>query len=114
MASGTPTVEAGSFLGPVRSYTKSDTRFVTEIVLGAYVTGGIVLTEPEDVRGLTLVAVNILNPVIDVAGDEIYSWDGSKTAPKIIAIVCSTGAQLGNGVATSSNPLYVEFIYADA
>lgn len=114
MASGTPTVEAGSNIGPVRSFTKSDTRFVTEIVLGNYVTGGIVLTEPDDARGMSLVAVNIMNPVIAVAGDELFSWDGSKTAPKIICTVISTGAQLANDTATSTSPLYVEFIYADA
>ena len=111
MASGTPTVEAASSVAPVRSFTKSDTRIVSEVVLGAYVTDGIVVTEPADGRGMTLVAINVMNPVIDVGGDEIYSWNGSKTAPKITANVISTGAELGNGVATSSNPLYIEFFY---
>ena len=111
MASGTPTVEQAGSVAPVRSFTRSDTRVVCEIILGAYVTGGIVLTQPAEVKGLDLQAVNILNPVIDVAGDELYSWNGSKTAPKITATVISTGAELGNTVATSTNPLYVEFIY---
>lgn len=111
MATGTPTIAAEGSVAPVRSFTRSDTRVVTSIILGAYVTGGIVLTEPSEAKGMTLRGVNVMNPVIDVAGDELYSWDGSITAPKIIATVISTGAQLGSSVATSTNPLYVEFIY---
>ena len=112
MASGAPVVQKPGSVGPVRSVTRSDTRVVASVVLGAYVTGGIVVTLPDEVKGLDLVAINVMNPIIDVAGDELYSWNGDAAAPKITATVISTGAQLGNGVATSANPLWLEFILA--
>lgn len=112
MASGAPVVQKPGSHGPVRSVTRSDTRVVASVVLGAYVTGGIVLTPPTDeVKGLELLAVNVLNPVTEVGVDRIYSWDGSASAPKIIAKVISTAAQVSDGGTTSTEPLWLEFIY---
>lgn len=111
MASGAPSVQRAGSHGPVRSISRGDTRVVASVVLGAYVTGGIVVTLPAGVPGLDLVAINVLNPFIDEGVDKLYSWNGSASAPKITAKVISTGAELGNTVATSNNPLWLEFIF---
>ncbi len=111
MSTAAPIVQRVGSVGPVRSITRSDTRVVCSVVLGAYVTGGIVLTLPDELRGMDLLAINVMNAVTEVGVDRIYGWNGSVSAPKIIAKVISTAAELANASATSTAPLFLELIY---
>ncbi len=79
----------------------------------SYSTGGDVFTEPSPKPGI-LVSINVLNPVPDPAGDTMYSWNGSTSAPKIGAVVISTGAQVAAAVDNSGDTLYAEVKYRTA
>lgn len=111
MATAAPVVPRPGSVAPVRSVTRGDTRVVCSVVLGAYVTGGIVLTLPDEIRGMDLLAINVMNAIPEVAVDRMYGWDGSVSAPKIIAKVISTASELANASATSTAPLFLELIY---
>lgn len=114
MATGTPTVTQPGSSGPVRSMgPRSDTRIVVTFAVGAYATGGAALTLPDEVKGMSLKGVNILNPIPDPDGDVVFSWTGDAATPKVGATVISTGAEAANAADYAAVDLVAELIYGD-
>jgi hypothetical protein len=75
----------------------------------SYSTGGDTLTLPtSDVRGKGLVGVNILTRQ---DGTRFYDWNGSVSAPKIVAYTAGN-AQVASTTDLSAVTLRVELIYA--
>lgn len=112
MPSGAPsylTREAG---GNVSGSGRQHRVFVST-ALGTYVTGGVVLTLPGEVQGMSLISVNVLTPFgFPVVADMIFGWDGTASASaKIVARVMSTGAEVANAAATGTVKL--ELVYGD-
>lgn len=88
-------------------------RVILSTVLGAYVTGGVVLTLPGEVQGRDLQAVSVLTPFgSPIVADMAFAWNGTVGAgARIFARVMSTGAEVANAAATGTVKL--ELFYAD-
>lgn len=115
MPSGAPTYLSRESQGPVMG-SGNQQRVIISTALGAYVTGGVVLTLPGEVQGRDVLAVNVLTSFgFPVVADMTFSWAGNvgtgANAPKIIARVMSTGLEVANAAATGTVKL--EIVYGD-
>jgi hypothetical protein len=110
MATTQPVLQ-GAAAGPIVSWSKGRLIAIPATINMAnpYTAGGEPVTQPSDAKGMKLVGLIVLTPVPAVA-DRIFSWNGSTTSPKIIAMVMSTGVELG-AVNLSGVTLNVLFLY---
>lgn len=77
----------------------------------SYDTGGSVLTLPtSDVRGMELKGVIILSGAA-VTVDREYAWNGDTAAPKIVARVISTAAQVAGATNLSADTIKALLLY---
>ena len=111
MATGTPTLLSDDFTtgGAIGFQGGVAVRMVpVSFTVGAYATGGAVLTEPAGFEGYELAAVLLLT---DHDGTRKYSWDGSTTAPKIKAFT-AFATEAANAADLSAITLKALLIYA--
>ena len=105
----TPSQTGGSSFGKVRGFgINGMTFYFASVLAGAtYATGGQPVTPPPEISGKDLLAVTVLNPH---DGTRIWSWNGSTTAPKLVAYD-AFATQEGNGTDVSAVPLVLMWVY---
>ena len=115
MATSTPVnLGGGGATGDIRAFGASGTqvRMIVSFNPGTYATGGVAVTLPSaDVKAKQLVAVNLLKRIPAVGTDRIYDWNGSVSAPLLVAKVISTAAEVANATDLSGDTLVAELIF---
>lgn len=109
---GTPTPLGGG-TGPAMGLAKGQLVFIpATLTAGAtYATGGNPITLPAAAKGMKLRQFILTRDIPAAATDRIYFWDGSATAPKLVAKVISTAAEVANAVDTSADTLAGIFVF---
>ncbi len=112
-STGTPTL-LGAAIGPLGAMGDQNTLIVpfSFTMSSSYATGGDTFTETTEAKGVELAQVYIANPIPAVGTDQIFSWNGSASAPKITANVLSTAAEVTATTDLSGTTLYGFAIYS--
>ena len=111
-ATGTPTLD-GAGEAPLMAIGRARMLLVHMRCAGpsSYDTGGSALTLPtSDVRGYKLLSVQVNSE--RVASGRAYFWDGSQTAPKLLAYTTPSGAtEVTNATDISADTLDITLLY---
>lgn len=109
---GTPT-KLGGAIGAAQAVAKDRLLLVlADIKMSAsYATGGDTVTLDTDVKGKELRGLLLLSREV---GLNRYAWNNSNAAPKIVARVISTDAEVAAATDLSAVTLTVMFIYEGA
>ncbi len=112
MATSTPALLGGSVVD-VKAFGGGQQFLVPfSCTLGTYATGGAPITLPTvDVQGMVLKQVFITTPIRPTGAIRYYSWDGSTAAPKVYAVVGSTGAQVADTTDLSAVTVFGFLLY---
>lgn len=111
-STGTP-VKLGGGIGAAQAVAKDRLLLVlADITMSAsYATGGDTVTLDTDIKGKELRGLIVLSREVAL---NRYAWDNVKAAPKIVARVISTDAEVANTTNLSTVTLTVLFIYEGA
>lgn len=104
--------DLGGGISDVHAYSKGMlTFYIARFTLSnSYATGGDTIVTPfAKTKSLKVRQVIVTTPfALTLASGRIYGWNGSRTTPKIQAVVANTGAEVAN--ATDLSGVTVEAI----